>query len=260
MLSSVIGKLDHFVLRYTNITPVQFVAIMFEAQQRLKTLEIEGVPLSFYKPADFANLLSPSKVSRLEKIVLLDCYLTAGHVNVILQKISSGDFRSLSCVTLGYTGDEVVDEDILNIARRSLTVKIIKRPPDPTDLKESGNEDFRYGDFSAALSNYTESLKWADTDKEKSVVLRNRAAAHLKLNNYQAALADCSRVLEDSPGDVKALYRRSLAYEGLGETELAYRDALEANSIQPNKSIQEILNRLPKNKEEESRLRLRNLK
>jgi len=249
-----VEQLDHLVLKSTYITPVQFVAIIFAAQKNLKCLEVEDVPLSCFEPADFDNLLVRTSQFRLEKISLLGCNLDVSHVNVILEKLSSDEFRnsSLSSVTLqyNYTEDEGhPDEKILERARRSLIVKIISKA-DPLTLKEEGNDEYEFGLFPLALSSYTEALKWSENEVERATILKNRAAVQLKMKNYEAVIADCSRALSVLPEDVKALYRRCFFYESLGEIDLAYSDAKKANNIQSNRSIQQTLTRLQKLKKQ----------
>ena len=247
-IRSTIEQLDHFVLKYTVVTSVQFVAIMFAALRSLKSLEVEGVPICF-PPQDFVNFLVRPAEFRLEKLSLLDCHLSASHVNVILDRLSSAEFRdsSLTSVTLEYDhwNEECPDERILKKARESLIVKIIKKV-DPLSLKEDGNEEYGFGDFPVALSKYTEALKWSENEKERATILKNRAAVHLKMENYEAVIADCSRALEVLPEDGKALYRRCLAYESLGKIDLAYNDAKRAKTVQSNKGIEEALTRLQK--------------
>eukprot|EP00920_Eleutheroschizon_duboscqi_P018518 GHVT01044058.1.p1 GENE.GHVT01044058.1~~GHVT01044058.1.p1 ORF type:complete len:1046 (+),score=102.53 GHVT01044058.1:153-3290(+) len=52
----------------------------------------------------------------------------------------------------------------------------------------------------------------------------NRALCHLKLNEFQAALADCDIALKHISGYDKAMFRRALAHEGLGNREQAVKD------------------------------------
>ncbi|XP_063230294.1 protein unc-45 homolog A [Bacillus rossius redtenbacheri] len=111
--------------------------------------------------------------------------------------------------------------------------------------KEEGNAAFRDGDWDLALARYSKALALAKDDGERAVCLKNRAAAHLKRQDHEAALSDCSAALELAPGDPKALYRRCQALEALGRPEEAYRDAKQVLAADPaNRSVQPLLQRL----------------
>jgi protein unc-45 len=51
------------------------------------------------------------------------------------------------------------------------------------------------------------------------VLLKNRAAAYLKLEKYNKVVKDCDAAIEISPTDPKALFRRAVALETLGRVE-----------------------------------------
>ncbi|XP_043202038.1 protein unc-45 homolog B-like isoform X2 [Amphibalanus amphitrite] len=116
----------------------------------------------------------------------------------------------------------------------------------PQQLKEDGNKKFKDGDFDGALASYTKALEIsASDDKDRCVYLKNRAAVHLKKENYEAAVADCSEVLEQTPSDPKALFRRCQALEALGRVQEAYRDARHLHNEQPDsREVQPLLARL----------------
>ncbi|NWH62940.1 TOM34 protein, partial [Geococcyx californianus] len=62
------------------------------------------------------------------------------------------------------------------------------------------------------------------TAKERSVLLANRAACHLKDGACSLCVDDCSRALELVPFEMKPLLRRAAAYEALEKYRLAYVD------------------------------------
>ena len=254
LIEATVKKVDHFVLKSTEITIDQKMVILIGACN-MKCLEIEGVDLSDFGLLSLGNFFysevdpGPSLSCGLEKITLKDCNLSALHVFGILRKIYfAGAKSTLKSVTLEYHDDDednsYIDEVLLSNARRFAAVRLIKKE-NPLDLKEKGNAAYKAGNFPLALSKYKEAVKFAETRQEEVTALKNRAAVHLKLENYKAAVSDSSRALDILPGDVKALYRRCRAYESLGEIELAVEDARRARNINPrDRDIAETFNRL----------------
>lgn len=122
----------------------------------------------------------------------------------------------------------------------------ITEVPDFNSLKEEGNTLFKEGKIAEALDVYTKALGIVDIKNgDKAVILKNRAACHLKEEDYQAVIDDCSAALEITPNDPKALYRRCQAYEHLGKVEDAYKDAAAIIKVDPkNTAVQPILQRL----------------
>ncbi|NXH48389.1 TOM34 protein, partial [Dicaeum eximium] len=62
------------------------------------------------------------------------------------------------------------------------------------------------------------------TAEERSVLLANRAACHLKDGACSLCVADCTSALELVPFGIKPLLRRAAAYEALERYSLAYVD------------------------------------
>jgi len=120
-----------------------------------------------------------------------------------------------------------------------------KAMEDAEKLKAEGNDSFKAGNYEEALVKYTRAIELADKDSEKSTYLKNRAAVHLKKENYQKVVDDCTAALELSQNDPKALYRRCQAYEALDNVEQAYSDAKAVHNHDPkNKAIEPFLHRL----------------
>ncbi|ESO08016.1 hypothetical protein HELRODRAFT_110263 [Helobdella robusta] len=113
-------------------------------------------------------------------------------------------------------------------------------------LKENGNKLFSQGMYKDASLTYSKALAIENvSDDDRMVFLKNRAACYLKMSKYSEAIIDCSKVLERSPTDSKALFRRCQAYEGEGRLEEAYKDARLLSQVEPkNQAIQPILRRL----------------
>ncbi|XP_032675627.1 protein unc-45 homolog B [Odontomachus brunneus] len=114
------------------------------------------------------------------------------------------------------------------------------------EWKEKGNEEFNKDNWSEALDCYTNALKLTKEDNsDKAVYYKNRAAAYLKLKEYENVIADCDNALKICSNDPKALFRRCQALEALEKFEEAYRDARYIILSDPNnKSIQPIATRL----------------
>uniref|UniRef100_F6SH46 Unc-45 myosin chaperone A n=1 Tax=Ornithorhynchus anatinus TaxID=9258 RepID=F6SH46_ORNAN len=112
-------------------------------------------------------------------------------------------------------------------------------------LREEGNELFKSGDFEGALTAYTLALRLPAAPGDRAVLHRNRAACHLKLEDYPKAEADASRAIEADGGDVKALFRRSQALEKLGRLDQAVLDLKRCVSLEPkNRVFQEAMRAL----------------
>lgn len=122
---------------------------------------------------------------------------------------------------------------------------VVETVSEASAQKEKGNEAFKKGAYEDAVEAYTAAIKLGDQEKELAAYYKNRAAAYLKLENYEQTIADCTKALLYAPNDPKALFRRSQAYEQVARFEEAYKDAVETLKSDPkNKSIQEALQRL----------------
>ncbi|XP_035224190.1 protein unc-45 homolog B-like, partial [Stegodyphus dumicola] len=116
---------------------------------------------------------------------------------------------------------------------------------DMLQLKEEGNSYFSAGDYEKAVKFYSKALKLCEDKIDKATLLKNRAAAYLKLEEYQNVIRDTSEALEVVPSDVKALFRRCQAYEQVGQYNEAFKDARAVNHLDPkNSAVHPILRRL----------------
>ncbi|XP_071563493.1 protein unc-45 homolog B-like [Temnothorax nylanderi] len=83
---------------------------------------------------------------------------------------------------------------------------------------------------------YTNALKLGiENNAEKGVCYKNRAAAYLKLGNYEEVIKDCNSALNICCN--KTLYSRCQALEGLKRFDEAYRDAEIIVSSDPNNEV-----------------------
>ncbi|XP_072934544.1 protein unc-45 homolog B [Epargyreus clarus] len=114
------------------------------------------------------------------------------------------------------------------------------------NYKNKGNEAFKSNNYEEAISLYTKAINIAEKDsRDMATYLKNRAAAYLKLNEYDKVIKDCDESLKIIPEDPKTLFRRSQALESVGRFEEAYRDAKTIFTVEPtNKAVQPILSRL----------------
>jgi len=116
--------------------------------------------------------------------------------------------------------------------------------------KEEGNLAYKNGDTEGAISAYTKAIYLCEESVDEAtlaICLKNRAAVHLKEEDYESVISDCTRSLQLCPNDPKALFRRCQAYEALDQADKAYVDGREVHRLEPNnKEIQPILVRLHK--------------
>ncbi|CAG5044392.1 unnamed protein product [Parnassius apollo] len=114
------------------------------------------------------------------------------------------------------------------------------------NYKNKGNEAFKSEKFEEAVSLYTKAIDLSEKDsRDRATYLKNRAAAYLKIKEYEKVIKDCDEALQIVPEDPKALFRRAQALESLDRFEEAYRDAKTIFTVDPtNKAVQPVLARL----------------
>ncbi|CAO4368105.1 unnamed protein product [Caenorhabditis nigoni] len=126
---------------------------------------------------------------------------------------------------------------------------MVARVQTAEEIRDEGNAAIKDQDYVKADDLYTEALQLT-TDEDKSlrpVLYRNRALARLRRDDFEGAQSDCNKALEFDGADVKALFRRALAREQLGNVGPAFNDAKEALRLSPqDKGIVETLQRLVK--------------
>ncbi|KAK8794479.1 stress-inducible protein [Blastocystis sp. subtype 4] len=110
---------------------------------------------------------------------------------------------------------------------KDLREAAMSKMPPLERYKAEGNEYFKSSKFPEAINSYTKAIQSAGEGAPMNDLLcacyNNRAACYQQLGNYEAVVADASRVIEYDPKNVKALLRRGLAFESLER----YRSALE---------------------------------
>lgn len=96
------------------------------------------------------------------------------------------------------------------------------------EIKDKANQAFKANRFTEAEHLYTnalnQALKVGSDGKVLAVLLGNRSAARLKLEQYGFAITDATEALERNPSYIKAYYRRGGAYFALCKYKEAKKD------------------------------------
>ncbi|XP_071651762.1 protein unc-45 homolog B-like [Temnothorax longispinosus] len=116
------------------------------------------------------------------------------------------------------------------------------------EWKKKGDEDFNHGNWSEALSHYTNAIKLVTEDNaEKAVYYKFRAATYLNICDYDRAIKDCDSVLKICYNDAEALYRKCQALKAVGRFEEALRNAeIIISSMPDNRIVQSVISQLLK--------------
>jgi len=125
------------------------------------------------------------------------------------------------------------------------------------DTKQRGNKLFQQGDFETASRHFSKCIWLANSgyisdasgdtmwkDATLAALYNNRAFAHFKCDRWTDAEGDCTSSLALRPQSAKALYRRALAREKLGQTAEALEDAKAALLVQPDPELHVLVQRL----------------
>lgn len=112
-------------------------------------------------------------------------------------------------------------------------------------LRESGNKFFKEQKFDDAASCYKKCINLKGNKDELLAAHKNLAAVYLKQGRYEDALKSCNEALEMCPSDVKAIFRRCQAYDGLEKYSNAIKDGLRVKHLEPNnKAVTELLRKI----------------
>ncbi|XP_031423801.1 mitochondrial import receptor subunit TOM34 isoform X2 [Clupea harengus] len=98
-----------------------------------------------------------------------------------------------------------------------------------SELKQTGNEYFKNGQYGDAASFYSQAIQLLEKagptkHLDLSILYSNRAASYLKDGNCGECVKDCTVSLDLVPFGMKSLMRRAAAYEALERYRLAYVD------------------------------------
>ena len=105
-------------------------------------------------------------------------------------------------------------------------------------LKEEGNQAFKKQNYPLADELYSKAISELSGAQNESfaILLCNRAAVHLKVQNYIACVTDCDNAIQIVPYMVKAIYRRAQANSALGDLNKAYSDLNLLLRFEPKKA------------------------
>ena len=126
-------------------------------------------------------------------------------------------------------------------------------------LKKSGNELYLSGANTEAIDKYNEALDTCPLDfkEDRAMLLSNKAAALIKLDEKEKAIEECSKAIELNPDYVKALTRRGQVYEDTDKPHEAFKDFEKVLQLDPgHKEARMAVMRLPdKIKEKDEKLK-----
>lgn len=106
-------------------------------------------------------------------------------------------------------------------------------------LKGEGNTLFKASEFTCAIKTYSEALDTCPRcfHKERSIMFSNRAAAHLRLEKHESAIADCSEAIKLNPTYLKAIMRRAELYEKTDKLDEALEDYKKTLELDPSQHV-----------------------
>ncbi|XP_064603101.1 tetratricopeptide repeat protein 1-like [Liolophura sinensis] len=133
-------------------------------------------------------------------------------------------------------GDIVIDEENLREIEETLTEEEkLSRREDAQALKESGNNLFKEGEYAEAIKAYGKGLQLCPPSfaKDRSIMYSNRAACHMRSENFEEAIEDSTKALELNPNYMKALLRRAELYEKTEKLDEALADYTQVVNMDP---------------------------
>jgi tetratricopeptide (TPR) repeat protein len=99
-------------------------------------------------------------------------------------------------------------------------------------LKEEGSRAFAMKKYAEANAAWDKALAMKSISSADAALLRNnKAACHMVSKKYKDAVTECSAALAAQPDYLKALVRRSKAYEAMGDYKKSLADLQAANKL-----------------------------
>ncbi|MBU7581524.1 MAG: tetratricopeptide repeat protein [Nostoc sp. TH1S01] len=102
------------------------------------------------------------------------------------------------------------------------------------DYIKLGNDCFGKGEYTNAITNYSEALKLYPNDAE---IYYQRGLSYYQLGDYEEAIADYSQAIQINLNDAKLYIKRGLAQYQLGDYISAIDDYSQAIRINPNVAV-----------------------
>lgn len=100
------------------------------------------------------------------------------------------------------------------------------------ELKSKGNKSFGEKDYQKALDLYEKGIKMLpEGSGERADFYCNKGACYMQMKRYKDAVRECSSALTASPGNGKALQRRSRALEQQGLYKQALQDIQQFHKV-----------------------------
>ena len=99
---------------------------------------------------------------------------------------------------------------------------------------DEGMVDFVGRNYGKSLDLFSEAIA---IDPEFKLAIKSRGATHLRLGNFEDAIADFDRVLELDPENARTFHLRGLAYEKAGDYEKAISDLNHAIELNPEYGV-----------------------
>lgn len=191
-----------------------------------------------YDNPDAALTEVESKNSELEAAVAGVCrnYFAAVEADRQLVEESLSRDADAAAAQRAASGEDDEDHDNRKLRKADRMRLVVKN-------KEEGTELFKGGNFRPAAARYHKALTHIakffdlgpDDQKEiqalKITLWLNLASCYLKLEQYDRVFQHCNDTLEAEPANVKALYRRSIAYEAKKDWEKAFADVRKCQEL-----------------------------
>ena len=105
-------------------------------------------------------------------------------------------------------------------------------------MRRAGTQLYQQGRYAAACAKYTAALECLPDDAR---LWCNRAAAHVMLDQLEAAISDCGKAAGLDPGLAKAYIRAARAYTGLGLVHRAKDLVATATSVASGSELDSVL-------------------
>jgi RNA polymerase II-associated protein 3 len=138
------------------------------------------------------------------------------------QRIKSNDYRKWDRFDVEKALEDV-DYEPFTEQEIPVDPLVPKNPEEALVEKEKGNLYFKKSKFQKAITCYSRSF---ELDHTTSIPLVNRALCYIKLKMFECAIEDCSKALTIDPKNVKASWRRGLAYKETGKFNEAQKGML----------------------------------